>query len=43
MQKRYYGIFLDAIQSIPWKKLKFADESHFKSKGKIIEFHIVIW
>ena len=32
----YYGIFLDAIQEIPWIRLKFADEGHFKSKGKYL-------
>src|SRR5690349_20134467 len=27
----YYGIYLAAVQEIPWAKLKFADEGHFKS------------
>ena len=30
----YYGTFLLAIQEIPYAKLKFADEGHFRSKGK---------
>lgn len=29
----YYKLYLQQIIDIPWKYLKFADESHFVSKG----------
>jgi hypothetical protein len=31
---RYYATFIESMQHIPYKRLKFLDESHFKSKGK---------
>jgi hypothetical protein len=31
----YYRAFLHAAQLIPFKRMKFIDESHFKSKGKV--------
>lgn len=30
---RYYAIFISEIINIPWAKIKYADESSFKSKG----------
>jgi len=32
----YYKTFLEALQDIPWIKLKFADEGHFKSKSECL-------
>jgi hypothetical protein len=34
----YYIEFVNSIQSIPWRNLKFLDESHFKSKGRLYFF-----
>ncbi len=39
---QYYADFKYTIQFIPWKHLKFCDESHFKSKGTFISYAIFI-
>ena len=38
---KYYQTYQEAIKDIPWYCLKFADESHFKSKGKIMDLPVL--
>ena len=40
----YYADYLLEISSIPWYKLKFLDESHFRASGKwLLAFFGLIW
>ena len=33
----YYAVYQQQVKAIPWRHLKFADESHFSSRGSLLE------
>ena len=39
----YYATVKEFLQTIPWSRMKFCDESHFKSAGMIVSVYMPVY